>query len=169
VFVKKPLFFVALCATSVSAFADPWANSSFIHKWSDVQFYLKPKYNGVRSWDQEFGFQATMYKHGNVAEVTNFCYDPTYPLRIDQKPRWSLGFQVNYYLTQLPWKVAIYTKPKASPLPYVWKDESGFTWRFYTSRSLIVSSNLAYVFNIPYHHGQLPQWLALVNIQFPLG
>jgi hypothetical protein len=140
-----------------------------IKNWKDVQLYLKPKSNLVGTWDQELGIQATLFRYGNVAEVTNFAYDPTYQIRFDQKPRFTVGFQFNYFLTNLPWKVSVYTKPKASPLPYTWKDESGFGWRFYTSKNLVISSALAYVFTIPFHSTSKPQWLALVNFSFPLG
>lgn len=169
VIVKNTLLVAAIATATVAAAEDPMAHSPWLHKWSDVQLYLKPKYNGIRTWDQEFGIQATTYKSGNFSQVTNFAYDPTYPIRLNQKPRFSVGMQFNYYLTKLPWRVAVYTKPKASPFPYTYKDESGFTWRFYTSKNFIVSSNLAYVFNIPFHQKDKPQWLALVNFQFPLG
>lgn len=167
--IVKTAVVLSCFAGCMLSHADPFATSPFLHKWSDVQLYLKPKYNGVRSWDQEFGVQATMVKYGNFAEVTNFAYDPTYMIRFDQKPRFTVGLQFNYFLTPLPWKLAIYTKPKAAPFPYTYKEESGFTWRFYTSKNLIVSSNLAYVNNLPFHQHDKPQWLALVNIQFPLG
>ena len=167
--VKTCLIFAIAASTALVHADDPFATSHFIHKWSDVQLYLKPKYNLVRSWDQELGIQATLFHYGNFAEVTNFAYDPTYMIRFDQKPHFTMGAQFTYYLMPLPWKIGIYTKPKASPFPYTYKDESGVTWRFYTSKRLIVTSNLAYVFTFPFHTSAKPQWLALVNFQFPLG
>ena len=167
--VKTCLSLAAIAVTTFVHAEDPYAHSPFLHKWSDVQVYLKPKYNFVRSWDQEIGIQATMFRYGNFAETTNFAYDPTYMIRSDQKPRFTLGAQFNYFVTNLPWKVAVYTKPKASPFPYTYRDESGVTWRFYTSKNLIVTSNLAYVFTFPLQRSAKPQWLALLNIQFPLG
>ncbi len=134
----------------------------------DVQLYLKPKYDLFHKWDQEAGIQATLARYGNFSEATNFCYDPTYPIRFDQKPRWGLGFQFNYYFTTLPTKLAFYTKPKTT-IGGVWKEESGITGRLYTSPDLIVTANLAYVLNWHYSLGQKPQWLALVNFQVPLG
>jgi len=169
VLLKSCLIFAIAASTTLVHADDPYANDPFIHKWSDVCLYLKPKYNLVSSFDQEFGIQATLFRHGNFAEITNFAYDPTYMIRLDQKPRFTMGAQFTYYMTPLPWKIGIYTKPKSSPFPYTYKDESGFTWRFYTSKNLIVTSNLAYVFTFPFQSSAKPQWLALVNIQFPLG
>src|SRR5579872_22406 len=124
----KALAFAAPFLLATASQAD---GLQLIHKWSDVQLYLKPKFNGISSWDQEFGIQATVLKKGNFAEQINFTYDPTYPVRWDKKPRFSLGFQSTYFFTKLPWKFGIYTKPKASPLPYTWKEETGLTWRLY--------------------------------------
>ena len=141
---------------------------TFIDNARDVQLYLKPKYNLVRTWDQEFGIQATLARYGNLSEVTNFCYDPLYPINLDKKPRFSVGFQIAYTFTGLPSKISVYTKTKEL-MTGPWKQESGFSMRLYTSKSLIVSTSLAYVYNYPYRSHQKPQYLSLVNLQFPLG
>jgi len=141
---------------------------TFIKSLKDVQLSLKPKYNMVCAWDQEFGIQATMLRYGSFCEATNFCYDPTYPIDLDKKPRFSVGFQVVYTFTTLPSKLGIYTKSKNN-LVGLWKQETGLTGRLYSSRSFIVSANVACVFNYPESSHQKPQWLGLVNFQFPLG
>ncbi len=141
---------------------------TFLKYGRDVQLYLKPKFDLFRKWDQEAGIQATFARFGNWSEVTNLCYDPTYPIRFDQKPRFSVGFQFNYFFTTLPTKLALYTKPK-TVIGTLWKEETGITGRLYSSPDLIVSANLAYVYNWHYSTRQKPQYLALVNFQVPLG
>ena len=134
----------------------------------DVSVYLKPKYNLINTWDQEFGAMVRVLYDGNFVAVTNFCYDPLYPVAFNRAPRYSAGLQFTYYFTQAPMPVGVYTKPKYDLFSH-WKEESGVTTRLYTSKSLIISTNLAYVWNYPYISGQAPNWLALINFQFPLG
>jgi hypothetical protein len=140
-----------------------------IKKWKDVQLYVKPKFNGISQWDQEVGVQAKLLCYGRFSEVTNAAIDPTYPIRFDSKPRFTVGLAFGYQLLNDASKLTVYTKPKASPLPYTWKEESGFSVRLYTSRFLNINTNAAYVFNLPFHQNAKPQWLGLVNFQFPLG
>jgi hypothetical protein len=165
--VKTPLALALIPFLVTPVLADQ-PHLKWINDWKDVQLYLKPKFNGIRSWDQEFGIQATIAKYGNWTESLNFSYDPSYPIRLDQKPRLSLGEQTTYFFTKLPSKLGVYTKFKPSPFPYTWKQESGFTGRLYTSRSLIVSANAAYMFTYPFRSSAKPQFLFLVNFQFPL-
>lgn len=141
-------------------------------KWidglKDVSLYLKPKYDLVRTWDQEFGVVSTLARYGNLSEVTNFCYDPTYPIDFHSRPKYSLGFQFVYSFIPGPTRIGVYTKPKYN-LVNLWKEESGVTARLYNSKSLVVSTNLAYVFNYPYISHKKPNWLALVSFAFPLS
>lgn len=141
---------------------------TFINSGKDVQLYVKTKYDLFHTWDQEFGIQATLFRYGNLAEGTNLCFDPKYPIRLDQKPRFSIGFQLSYLLVPSALKLAVYTKIKTI-FGSVWKEESGVTFRLYTSPDLIISSNLAYIYNWGYSPRQKPQYVALVNFQFPLG
>ncbi|MHB8637908.1 MAG: hypothetical protein ACYC96_15710 [Fimbriimonadaceae bacterium] len=140
----------------------------FIHNWRDVQLYLKPKYDLVRTFDQEFGIVATVAQDGNFREAVNFCYDPTYPIRLNQKPHYAIGAQTTYIFMHSKQLPGIYTKIKSNFVG-VWKEESGFTARVFTSPRVIVSANLAWLFTYPYKSSAKPQWLALVNFQFPLG
>jgi hypothetical protein len=141
---------------------------TFINSAKDVQLYLKPKYNLVRTWDQEFGIQAVLARYGNLSQTTNFADDPLYPINFNKKPRFTVGFQVTYSFTSLPTKLGVYTKTKEL-LIGPWKQESGITGRLFTAKSFYVTANLAYVYNYPYKSGQKPQWLSLINIQVPLG
>ena len=140
-------------------------------KWfdglGDVSLYLKPKYNLVNQWDQEFGILAVVARYGNWSAVTNFAYDPYYPIRFDQEPRFTAGMQFTYTFLHQPIGLGAYTKPKYN-FENTWKEESGITSTFFRSRRLVISSNVAYVWNYPYVTGQKPSWLALVNFQFPL-
>ncbi len=168
--LAKTLTLLALAtATSVACADDLFANSQFIHKWKDVQLYLKPKTGFLGNWDQEFGIQATVWRSGNLSGVLNFAYDPTYDIRLDQKPRFTLGAQLGYMFVAHPFPVTIYDKPKASPFPYTYKNESGLSLRFYDTPWLKINTNLAYVFTFPFKNNQKPQFLGLVNFQFPLG
>lgn len=168
--LAKSLSLIAFAAcVAVASGDDPYANSPWIHKWKDVQFYLKPKTGFIGNWDQEIGLQATVYRSGNLSEVLNFAYDPTYNIRLDQKPRFTMGAQTGYMFLVHPFPVTIYDKPKASPFPYTYKNESGLSVRFYDTPFLKINANLAYVFTFPFKNNQKPQYLGLINFQFPLG
>jgi hypothetical protein len=156
-----------LAVLTPTCLASP-AKPHWINSLKDVQLYLKPKYNLIRTWDQEFGVQASVFKEGNFLLQSNLCYDPNYPIDFHSKPHYSLGFAFVYYFAPLPFKPGIYTKPKYN-LVNLWKQETGLTLRLFTSRSFVVSANAAYVYNYPYIAGQKPNWLGLVNFQFPLG
>ena len=139
-----------------------------IKSWHDVQLYLKPKYDAVRTFDQEFGIQATLAKYGNLTEQVNACYDPTYPVRFGSKPRFSIGEQTNYIFLPNKYKPAFYTKFKNN-LIGTWKEETGITGKLLTSQRVCVSANFAWLYTLPFKSTAKPQWLALVNINFPLG
>ncbi|HLK14878.1 MAG TPA: hypothetical protein VKT78_08740 [Fimbriimonadaceae bacterium] len=157
----------ALALVGVASLAAHADGVKFIKDWSDVQLYLKPKNNLVRTWDQEFGIQACVAKYGNLREQLNACYDPTYPIHFHSKPIFSIGEQTNYVLAPIKQQPAIYTKFKANFLG-VWKEETGFTAKLYGSRSVNVSANLSYQYQIPLKSTAKPQWLALLNVNFPL-
>ena len=162
----KALLIAATVATATIASADQiqWINS-----WRDVQGYLKPKYDMVRTFDQEFGVQATVAKYGRFREQLNFTWDPTYPIRLGgSKPRWSFGEQTTYLLNTGRYQPGIYTKFKNN-LIGTWKDESGVTAHIFSYKRNYMSANFAYIYNLPFSHTAKPQWLALVNFVFPLG
>lgn len=166
-FVKIVLTALPFFTLSALGFADT-PQLQWLDGLKDVQLYLKPKFDLVRTFDQEFGVQATVVRDGNLALQTNFCYDPTYPIEFNKNPRYSLGFAFIYYLEPLPLNLGIYTKPKYN-MVNVWKEETGLTTRLFTSRSLVISANAAYVYNYPCIANRKPNWLALINFQFPLS
>jgi hypothetical protein len=169
VIVKTCLSIAFAASIAVAGAEDPFAHSPWLHKWKDVQFYLKPKTGFIGNWDQEIGLQATIYRSGNYSNVINTAYDPTYNIRLDQKPRFTVGLQFGYQIIAHPFPITIYDKPKEALIPYVYKNESGISAKIYDSPALKISTNLAYVFTFPYRNNQKPQFLGLINFQFPLG
>jgi len=144
------------------------ATLTLISKGSDVQLYLKTKYNFVRTWDQEFGVAASLVRYGNGSLIGALSYDPTYPISFHKKPRICAGFQFTYTFTSGPEKLGVYTKPKTTFLG-LWKEETGLTGRLYASKSLIVSANLATIFDYPYKSNAKPQFVGGICFGFPLG
>jgi len=166
--IVKGLVSAGVLASGVCLAAAQSAPLQWFDGLKDVSLYLKPKFNLIKTWDQEFGVMARVAHEGNFAVVANVTYDPVYPVAFNREPRFSAGLQFTYIFTHEPLPIGVYTKPKYDLFSH-WKQESGVTARLFTSRSLIISTNLAYVWNYPYIKGQTPNWLALINFQFPLG
>lgn len=165
--VKSLLLLAALLPGATQVFADA-PKLQLIHSWKDVQLYTKTKYDLVRNWDQEIGFQSTVAKFGNLRESLNICYDPVYPIKFNTIPRFAIGAQTTYVFAPGPLQPGIYTKTKSNFLGQ-WKQETGFTFRLYTSRSFFITSNVAWLFTYPFNSSAKPQWLWLATLAIPLG
>jgi hypothetical protein len=153
------------CAVTASA---QQSGTQYFRGLADLSLYLKPRFNTPNLWDQQGGLRARLMRSGNASAEYSLAYDPYYPIKFNNIPRWTTGIQFAYFFTKLPIPIAVYTTPKYN-LVNTWKEEFGLNFRFLQTRRVYVNSSLDYQPTFPYVEKQKSVFQASLTVGFPLG